>query len=428
MVADIVGGSDNDSAGWVIIEFPKNNTNILTKAHLFTININQREVCMIFRIFSIIFFIAALQAPLFGQAKVGIAGVGTSFFLELSPAVRANGMGQAGVALVDNYASYFNPGAVGLLHDNDRFNFTFYPQKADFGTGGFFQLGYWAGSLRLWSGKLGTDWLFRLNLAYAHTRLRSYLFSATYPHPMGEWIKIIDRTHSVSLSMSVSAIPEISVGATWKNIYERFMDESASGRGFDFGIMVRLPFKHLGFIFDENRRDRWCLSPSVGISWCNVGPHIRIRKYEYPLPYFYRAGLALPFGFEKKVSTDHIMIFRLTPAIELMRYPGEEKQDKFGLELTLVDAISGRVGRREVDLGYYLSRYDSWGFGVDSQGLIRFFTALLSSNPTPSYGWFTKLLRDDLKIEFSYSNQKLRDGTNYLRSFNDNYYGITISY
>jgi hypothetical protein len=363
-----------------------------------------------------------------GQGKVGIAGFGTSSFLELSPAVRANGMGQAGVALTDNYSSYFNPAAVGLLHEKDRFQFTFYPSRADFDTDGFFQLEYWAGSLRLISGPIGDNWSFRLNLAYAHTRLKSYILMANYSNPMGEWSKMIDRTHSVTLSMSVSAITELGIGITWKNIYESFENESASGHGFDFGIMARLPSNRLGSVFEENRRNRWYFSPSIGISWCNVGPDIRIKKYEFPLPYFYRAGMAVPFGFEKEVNLDHLMLFKVTPAMELMRYPGEEEEDKFGLELTIVNAVSARIGRLEKDFGYAEVKYDTWGIGINSQGLVRLFTDIIFKTSSNSYGAILKMLRNDIKLEFSFSRKNLHVPSGYIRDHNEDFYGLSISY
>ena len=115
--------------------------------------------------------------PAWGQEKVG-----TEYqTLPISPSVRSDGMGGAGMTLLDNESIDINPGVLGLLHADNRFNLSFSPV----GAGSFWYdqtaFKYLAFSVGLLRGNFRSNKTYRLNIAYHVTRYKWETSVNAYP-------------------------------------------------------------------------------------------------------------------------------------------------------------------------------------------------------------------------------------------------------
>jgi hypothetical protein len=350
-----------------------------------------------------------------GQAKVGTAG---AKFLTISPSVRANGMGEAGVALVDNYSVYFNPASLGLLHQDSRVQISFYPVRAEL-LNDQMKLQHYSISGRLKSAEFEDESPLLINAAYYITRFKVDIPLTTYGPPV--FLSATDIAHNFSLGFGILRLVEAGGGINFKIIKESVDTLSLKGTALDFGFMLRLPSERTVFRSRQNDDTRPYFSPSIGFSWNNIGPDMDFNGHDVPIDDFRRFGVALPFGLEKKFRDDYLMLFKIAPVFETVSSSGRRLKTKYGGELGFIETLNVRSGYVSLDEDY---GYTTLGFGLQSQGIVRVFIDILFPNTKVTKESFKHFIREDLQIVFDYAR---------IAHINQNpfdagvdYYGISI--
>jgi len=372
---------------------------------------------MIYRILILAICIFALSIFAAGQDKIGTAG---PQFLGMSPSVRANGMGEAGVALVDDYSFYFNPASLGFLHPEGRRALTFYPMQTDLAA--IFLFRYASFSSRVVSGSLSKQRPFTLNAAYFTSRLKGPAIPiTTYDNPAGtgEYFNPTALAHNMSLGFGVSDFLDVAMGINFKIIRMDYGDIGATGTAFDLGLLINAPAQRFVAAPAHDGETRLYFAPAFGFAYCNMGHDLEMESYDYPLPEFKRVGIAAPFGVEKMIDGRNTMLALFTPSVELRNISEWDDHINYGAELEFMEAFAGRLGRYHI---YRHMRYDTWGFGLKSRGMMRLVTGLFYNRSADSYGGVTKFLRDRLEIEFSFARERIRH-----TDVKYDYYGVTIS-
>ena len=379
------------------------------------------EVIMVFRIIAIVLMVVILQMPVLGQIKVGAIG---HKFLEISPSVRSNGMGETGVALIDNSSMYFNPASLGLVHENNRGQGTFYSVKVYLPTK--FSYDYRSLSARLIQGDFYRGWQFTVGLGYYFTRLKSDSIPVTtyaYPSGTGDYIQAVDRAHNVPIAVGLTGRLDIGLGLNIKYIKEEIGQDKADGFAFDLGVLVRLPSDKIFFPAQQNNNLRPFFSPSIGFSLCNIGPDFEMALQDSPLPQFRRLGGAASFGLDLKSGGNYLNLFRITPAFDIRDYPVYDPEIMYGVEIYLMDAVAGRLGKIDDNT----SEYNTHGGGIRSRGIVRLFTDVIFPRPSDSNKGLIRFFRDDLNIEFSYARKKCLSTTRAWVPRPSDFYNISVS-
>jgi hypothetical protein len=149
----------------------------------------------------------------------------------------------------------------------------------------------------------------------------------------GEPITTFDANYFYgSLSTGFFVTDEISIGTTFKYLYEGLLNDEASGFGFDFGLSYSLPFRGL--------------TASAVIK--NLGSMSALRNVETKLPTEFRFGSAYLFSLEdSKID--------LTVGAEYLKYiDADDNHFNFGGEVLYNKLIAARAG--------YQTGFESRGF------------------------------------------------------------------
>lgn len=373
-------------------------------------------------------------------------------FLTMSPSVRANGMGEAGVTLIDDYSVFFNPGSIGLLHVDERVRFNITPgYNKTYSAPGLEQVL----KLRYWF--LSIDLLNRNNnpvgftiSAYRKTYSSSVIFESQY-YDGSTVINEIDdyiRTQGISIGIGIDRKVQIGVGATLKIFCEdneqddkRYRD--IDSHGYDFGGIIRFPFKGS---FAKNEKPgnlQWKIIPAIALSINNYSPEIdsieitgsydpwnRIYEEIPAWPETRRWGMSVAFEMHRQTSYGTMKAVSLMPVYEIetlvQRVPHPSSRHKRGIEITAMDALCARFGKARID---GITRKNTWGLSVNSRGIARLFASMFSSHNGQSQGSLSKFLQERLQVEFSFArvSTRLWSSSDHEQDYWDtNYYGISV--
>ena len=205
-------------------------------------------------VFSRVFSPALAAALLFAQGEPAEAtpeSRAAALFLLISPSVRVNGMGQAGVALLDEPAGYYNPGAAALASPVHTLQSRFYlsempwlPVLLDDAS-----YSYFAGQAAVERGFDGG----RLRAAFYGYRTKLDLGEQTRTDERGNPIDTFasaEASNNFGISLALRSVVEIGVGYTTKRISSDLGSPGAglewgkaegSARAYDFGLMAVVP-------------------------------------------------------------------------------------------------------------------------------------------------------------------------------------------
>jgi hypothetical protein len=398
---------------------------VLTFLARLYILLKREEMILKFKTVILVLSIIVLSNLSAAQTKVGTAG---ATFLELSPSVRANGMGEAGVALVDNYSYYFNPASLGLLHNGYHPRLTLFPKKARPTKEGMTGFQYFSFSTHIVRVNLAEELPVSLNMAYYLTRLKTGPIPiTTYDHPEGTglFFDAIDKAHNITLGAGASYLLDFAAGVNFKVIHDDYDEESATGTAVDFGFLLRIPSNQPTYLFYHKNPDlRLNFSATIGVSWCNIGGELEMASASYPIPEFKRWGISAPLGMELKSNGDYRELFLVTPALEILRYPDWSPVVRYGMEISVMEAVAGRIGMIE---GWNEINDKTWGFGLKSRGIFRLIANLFTSESSQPDGSIMRFFRRQLDIEFDFARRSVSRGLWDRATYHYDYYGISIS-
>lgn len=303
-----------------------------------------------------------LTESVIAQAKVGTTGAS---FLEMSPSVRSNGMGELGVALADNESFFFNPASLGFVDDH-RISLAGYPVSASFDVD---ELSFRSYSLmgHLLRGNYFDENPVALSFALQRISLTAEdLVEQTYQQGTfegtGSMYSAKDRAYSVSVGASYLSFVQVGVGSTVRWVSEDFHDYDADGVAFDFGAMLRAPLS--GTLNDVPNPEDFQAAVTAGAALSNVGPDLTLLDKKYPLPRTRRIGLAAEMSFYE--------FSVIASAEDQTETVVDDSRTMVGLELGYDSAVWGRIGH--VGSSDYVGGYTTFGGTVSLRGLLNMLT------------------------------------------------------
>ena len=347
-----------------------------------------------------------IPGTIFSQTKVGTYG--GQFLLE-SPSVRSNGMGQLGVALVDEYSFYFNPGSLGLSYLENHITLTPYSGTSYKSFWYKIKKNYPSLMLPIFKHKYKTGNSIGLNFAFSYSRISSEHDEIDYFRQPSETFKLILKSYNASIGFGFKGPIEVGAGVNIKYFEEYYI----SGVAVDLGFILRAPLGKLIKMDDKN----YCIiiTPSIGYSHSNMGPFFRTGGFYDDLNSANRYGVALTLGLDYKMNFGNWNIATATSSIEDENRQNKFDYSKIGVEIDVLEAFAIRTGKPERE-----SDYSTWGFTVNSRGIMKsilFLTGGESSKSNFFINFFTNKLT--LKYLQSHNNSTL-DGIIY-RGFTVNF-------
>ncbi len=375
-------------------------------------------------------------------------GAETDGFLIHSPSVRANGMGQAGVSLVDNYSVFSNPAGAAVVNNDAWGRFSIYPSRSSDQDG---TLSSWSASARLFDRRefLGT----RINLGFSFLRTdrtHTPIYITRRPDTQqsaGSIIGDYEDSESTSLiiGFGVSGPVEISSGVSIKSVslpdYAYVSD--ASGTAHDVGFLIRMPIDiaRAGEIREQKRY--MLLLPSIGLSWSNYGLPVSDPKTR-------RVGASCAVQMIDPGSYGGWRILSAIPSFEWEKLPVTDmSRKKLGIELSFFEAVSLRGGTIVeegpnpfcgTDVSDFVLDRDpfegaeeysldvqTWGLSVSSRGLSRLIGKLAGTEPDAGGNMF-RFLRNRFDITFSVAHSPGEYRSSWGSADNSTICGLTFSY
>ena len=404
-------------------------------------------------LYTIVFisFIAATQC--FAQGESGVP------FLLISPGAKANGMGEASVALFSNdpLALMTNPAQIGFQSHANYFSFGYnrskwLPQ---------FQLPHLAYSAFAVNAgvnlrkELGIAPELSIGIAYSriYLNLGEYVQTASgSPTPISTY-NAYEQSDQYSAGIGIDYWVKVSAGITFKQIFSSlapFYIQNIGGKGeagldaYDYGLMLGVPVID---IISRMREEPILILPhaspffdfNIGIAKNNLGS----KKVIYgassnadPLPRYARIGIGFNIGidYDNEGLNWQPVSFKWTIEANdlLVRTPGPPNsspipetwgyQDGFGdikffdeliaghtntetikkkgWEIGILEFLYIRGGRFEEDYNRGNRRFNTSGFGFQFSGFVKFLRAMDFSIPDNNVFGFI-LRHVDLRYDHS---------------------------
>lgn len=402
-------------------------------------------------VFSRVFSAALAAALLFAQggpAEASPESRAAALFLLISPSVRVNGMGQAGVALWDEPAGYYNPGAAALASPAHTLQSRFYPSEMP------------------WLPALADDMSYNYFAAQAAVerglaggRLRAAFYGYRTKLDSGEQIRTDERgnpidtfasadvSNNLGVSLAWRSVVEIGVGYTTKWIssdlavigagLERNRAEGTA-RAYDLGFMAVVPVvgvleRFTGRELTLSQHLRPKLDVGVGVAWQNRGgetiAYINGNQTD-PLPANRRHGWSGSLGMDWNSDSLNLAIGRVTfskeayrPQIERVHITSRAKDDKSGIEVSILETLAIRRGTYDDFDGEVHLKTSGWT--VKSDGLFKFFAHQLDSTPSSSAGDALQFIARHLSISWSRFDYDDR-GSQVFRGVGHSFIGLSF--
>ena len=343
-------------------------------------------------------------------------------------------MGQAGVALPDEPAGYYNPGAAALSSPAHTLQSRFYlsgmPIFEDI-TYSYFaaQAATERASTRLsWKG------LTKLRAAFYGYRTKLDVGQTAWRDETSTAIDTFSNTeaaNNIGISLALRSVVDIGIGATATWISSEVFGVEGSAKTYDLGLMAVVPVvgvveRLAGWDFARNHPLRPRLDVGLGVMWQNrgraaityiarQGPLVESNLVpSSPLPTTRRHGSSYSLGMDWRSDSFSLALGRVTFSQEIFRriyYPYEEnvyvqpvERDNSGVEVSIMETISIRRGTSD-DL-YDDNDLKTSGWTVKSDGLFKIIAHFLDSNSPSSEREALQFLAKHLSISWSRFDDK----------------------
>ena len=346
-----------------------------------------------------------------------------ALFLLISPSSRANGMGQAGVALADEPGAYYNPAAPALAARHHFVGATLYRDPVPWlpsltheleYTYSAFQVGWDSGA---WSRRFGSGpasaGRYSVSAAFALYRTKLDLGRMTRTDERGNivgYTRFYDSADNYTFSVGAHLLMDLGVGVTLKKIESIQAARGAgiergpgdgSATAYDIGMLARLPLLDLlGHCVGDELKTIHGLRPvldvSTGIAWNNRGGDMSYDEApSEPLPANRTTGWAATVGVEWQVEQWRLGLVELayatqiyTPQIAGDEYGSSVDDEGRGYEVSFLETLEIRRGTFDDDDGD--RHYDTEGVTIKSDGMAKWFFGYPQMT---SDDWFSRLAR-----------------------------------
>ena len=402
-------------------------------------------------VFSRVFSAALAAALLFAQGEPAEAtpeSRAAALFLLISPSVRVNGMGQAGVALFDEPAGYYNPGAAALASPAHTLQSRFYLSEMPW--------------LPAWAGDLSYNYSaaqVAASLGRGPTRLSVAFYGYRTKLNLGKQVRTDERgsslgtftsaesSNNVGVSLALRSVVDIGVGYTTKWISSDLGSLGAglewgkaegSAKAYDFGLMAVVPvvgvlerFTGKDFILRQHFRPK--LDIGVGVAWQNRGGEIIAYingDQADPLPANRRHGWSGSLGMDWNSDSLDLAIGRVTfskeiyrPQIDGVHITSRAEDDKSGVEASILETLAIRRGTYDDFDGEI--HFKTSGWTVKSDGLFKIIAHVLDSKSPDSEREVLQFLARHLSISWSRFDYSDR-GSSLLRGVGHSFIGLSF--
>lgn len=407
-------------------------------------------------VFSRVFSAALAMASLFAQGEPAEATPESSagaLFLLISPSVRVNGMGRAGVALLDEPAGYYNPGVAALSSPEHTLQSRFYLSEMPWLPMLFDDISYSYFAAQVAAERVldGLSWK-------GPTRLRAALYGYRTKLDLGEQIRTDERgdvigtstsaeaSNNIGVSLALRSVVDIGVGATTKWISSNLGQGMGLERGrakgaaqaYDFGFMAVVPMVGIlerltGRELTLYQRLRPQLDVGFGVTWQNRGggtiSYIDLIQAD-PLPANRRHGWSGSLGMDWNSDSFNLAIGRVTfsnetyrPQVDGVHVTSLAEDDKSGFEVSILETVSIRRGTYDDFDGRVHLKTSGWT--VKSDGFFKFFAHQLGNNPSNSGGSALQFLAKHLSISWSRFDYDER-GSSPFRDIGHSFIGLSF--
>lgn len=323
--------------------------------------------------------------------------------LLISPSVRVNGMGGAGVTLTDEASGYYNPAALAFTARKWDMTATFYPGSMDWRESSLdsaatysycsFSIGGEQRLLRQKRGRLLVPLVVGGALGYYHTaRDRGNLEGTDAANPLETYtVHPVESVHAFVFSGSARFVAEVGAGATVKRVYSDFTDTTkADATAFDLGLLGKLPLVSFTEYLLGKRVEFLGLRPELdvsgGVTWNNLGGKFAWSDSSHdPLPRNFTGGYSGSAGLTAR-GMGNLNFVRLTvvretyvPKIDGDSFPSDCRDKKRGWEFSFCETVVLREGQFDDNDGGV--HYKTRGMSISSDGI---FKVISSRRPVKS--------------------------------------------
>jgi hypothetical protein len=312
-------------------------------------------------------------------------------FLLFSPSVRANGMGEALVAIADPSLIFFNPAALGIwsLNNLGAAGWSF----SEWGPGFQTQFNiqnmwirqiYMAGGFNLRRLKPNSPYNLSLGLEYRNHKMN--YGEVVEVDPYGQMVSSgpsYEQNHALAMGLGFEYGLEVGIGATM-GLIRSHISPSHPGRttAYDLGAQLRLPLVHMMRKFGEFDLTHTSapfaveITPSFGLARLSDGNPVIYEGIStgHTLPKMNRWGTAVEFSLN----------YREWQLLDLLwsdawnhnqvekNIQGEALEiHSQGIEAAFLDILVYRAGTYHTNDGQ--TSRDTWGFTAQTAGLTRAF-------------------------------------------------------
>ncbi len=378
-------------------------------------------------------FSAALAVALLFAKSAPAQGTQVQLF---SPSVRVNGMGQAGVALPDEPAGYYNPGSAALSSPAYTLQSRFYLSGMPLGTGAISHITY-----SYFAAQATTERVFDRLSWKGPTRLRAALYGYRTKLDLGQTVwpdetstaidafSDAEAANNIGVSLALRSVVDIGIGATATWLSSEFFGAEGSAKTYDLGFMAVVPVvgiveRLIRWDFARNHPLRPKLDVGLGLMWQNrgraaiayiarQGPLVELNLVpSSPLPATKRHGWSSSLGMDWSSDSLTLALGRVTFSQEISRrtyYPYEEdayiptaEHDNSGVEVSIMETVEIRRGTS--DLLDDDSDLTTSGWTVKSDGPFKIIVHFLDNKSSSSERDALLFLARHLSISWSRFN------------------------
>ncbi|PKK82937.1 MAG: hypothetical protein CVT49_11120 [candidate division Zixibacteria bacterium HGW-Zixibacteria-1] len=369
-------------------------------------------------VFICLILLSASGQSLFGQSKVGTAGMR---FLNIYNSARANGMGGCWANITDEQSAMMNPGAAGIFYLNKQIavslpnSIKFYPDIID-----DFRLKSFLAGLRVPAEIHCSNNKFIGALTYFQQTLNtSVILRTDYGYPIGDtsqefsYFRASDVVRGITASIGFgSRCFKLGIGISGKYVKEKLDMEIADGHAYDLGLLAEISLSQLAAresSVNDAAKIQDDLTFSFAFVHANEGQDMGFGSEKNPLP----TSTTLGFSLIYSLARHQHQLLSLRPAFQ-MRHLESLWTRRLGLETGLSGVIFLRAGKIE-DIDDL-----SWGFGLSIMEALRRLN-ILHRNPNPDSS-FLNDIKNELDISFDFAR------SDDYKSSNTNYWQINLSF
>lgn len=346
---------------------------------------------IISRLSSLVIFVCVLNL---GSAFATPESSSTPISLLISPSVRVNGMGNAGVALTDEPSGYYNPAALAVSAKNGNATITTYSEKMDWlpALADNATYSYTACSFGIerslgerMRGSVVMPFTASGAIGYYRTALKFNDTVWGYDGTASGYLTDEELANAFVFGGSARFIAEIGAGVTVKRAHSDLADTTdtikADATAFDAGLLGTLPLVDFAEYLRGEKLEWYGLRPeldiSAGVVWNNLGRKITWSDGSHdPLPRNFTHGYAGTAGFSYDDESFSLNLFRYTAVREtyVPRIDGESYADvcndkKRGWEVSFLETYTIRGGKYDDEDGD--RHYETEGYTISSDGMFK---------------------------------------------------------